>query len=124
MQPDRGAGPNTPGYWLIQTLLDALIQLRSGLPLESVRPASRAPSNPLARHPDRARVHRSGRRGMRPSPANNARPARRCAIGSSVSHSRRGFLARTLGAGWLGASLMERAALRAAAATFKALERT
>ena len=32
------------------------------------------------------------------------------------SHSRRGFLARTLGAAWSGASLLERAALTAAQA--------
>ena len=31
-----------------------------------------------------------------------------------LTHSRRGFLARTLGASWLGASLMEQAVLRAA----------
>lgn len=37
-----------------------------------------------------------------------------------MSHSRRSFLAETLGAGWLGASLMERAALRAAEARAQA----
>lgn len=36
------------------------------------------------------------------------------------AHSRRGFLARTLGAGWLGASLMEKAVLRAAQARAQA----
>ncbi len=38
MLPDRGGWPNSPEYWFIQTLLDALIQLHDPLPSATALP--------------------------------------------------------------------------------------